>query len=392
MFQAYDKANHSLVSLMFLNKEEINKLKQKHYLCLACKQPVIIKNGSVKLAHFAHQSKKFCEFFSERETKEHLLLKEIMVRWCKKEGLIYQLECYLPTIKQRPDLLIGNIAVEIQCSPLSIERLKERTKAYQENGYIPWWICGEKLLPKGKLPILIKHFCSFSRNFGFYFWGIDWKEKNLILYFHIEESYTKKLYYEKKTWPLYSFSLLTIFFYPILSTFSHQRVHNTADLIKDYIQNLTKKLMTNDKCIYKLQQELYSNHLHLLELPYWFYYPGISLFCCKESEILIKYLVWKIIDKHVDQKITHHQLLKLISQQLRKHSSVFYAFPCISLKVCIGYCSYQLYRWLIDSQILLPTTNDESWMVRQAEKRNLKVDQSISKKMKSYISATPYQV
>ncbi|WP_423253535.1 hypothetical protein [Melissococcus plutonius] len=150
--------------------------------------------------------------------------------------------------------------------------------------------------------------------------------------------------------------------------------------------------MTNDKCIYKLQQELYSNHLHLLELPYWFYYPGISLFCCKESEILIKYLVWKIIDKHVDQKITHHQLLKLISQQLRKHSSVFYAFPCISLKVCIGYCSYQLYRWLIDSQILLPTTNDESWMVRQAEKRNLKVDQSISKKMKSYISATPYQV
>jgi hypothetical protein len=48
----------------------------------------------------------------------------------KMTKLSFQVEAYLPTLKQRPDLLIGKIAIEIQCSPLPIKRLVERTETY----------------------------------------------------------------------------------------------------------------------------------------------------------------------------------------------------------------------------------------------------------------------
>ena len=69
-----------------------------------------------------------------------------------------QVEAYLPTLKQRPDLLIGKIAIEIQCSPLPIKRLVERTETYQTHGYQVVWILGERLVPKDKLTQLTKQF------------------------------------------------------------------------------------------------------------------------------------------------------------------------------------------------------------------------------------------
>ena len=43
-----------------------------------------------------------------------------------------EIEAYIPEFKQRPDLLVNDkIAIEIQCSHLSMKRLKERTENYQ---------------------------------------------------------------------------------------------------------------------------------------------------------------------------------------------------------------------------------------------------------------------
>ena len=87
--------------------------------------------GPIKIPHFAHRKKNSCWYEAEAETEEHL-----PQRFCGKvfTRKAVQVEAYLPTLKQRPDLLIGKIAIEIQCSPLP-KRLVERTETYQTHGY-----------------------------------------------------------------------------------------------------------------------------------------------------------------------------------------------------------------------------------------------------------------
>ena len=52
------------------------------------------------------------------------------------------LEAYLPRLRQRPDILLANLAIEIQCSRLSHQRFIERTQNYLNNSYQVWWILG----------------------------------------------------------------------------------------------------------------------------------------------------------------------------------------------------------------------------------------------------------
>ena len=80
-------------------------------------------------------------------------------------------------MKQRPDLLIGKIAIEIQCSPLPIKRLVERTETYQTHGYQVVWILGERLVPKDKLTQLTKQFFTFRSPWDFIY-GRPIRSKN----------------------------------------------------------------------------------------------------------------------------------------------------------------------------------------------------------------------
>ncbi|MGN1279656.1 MAG: competence protein CoiA family protein, partial [Limosilactobacillus sp.] len=56
------------------------------------------------------------------------------------------LEVYLPQINQRPDLLLTDgkrkVAIEFQCSPLSLRRLRERNAGYQRCGIYFHWLLG----------------------------------------------------------------------------------------------------------------------------------------------------------------------------------------------------------------------------------------------------------
>ena len=106
-------------------------------------------------------------------------------------------------MKQRPDLLIGKIAIEIQCSPLPIKRLVERTETYQTHGYQVVWILGERLVPKDKLTQLTKQFLYFSESLGFYLWSANKKQERIELLCHIEESQCQQFYRRKQSWDFY---------------------------------------------------------------------------------------------------------------------------------------------------------------------------------------------
>ena len=137
---------------MLLAMNEYNKCcfakhaeKGKKYYCRGCRKRVILKKGKKKCAHFAHQKSDNCSVFSERESKEHLQLKECFMDWLGQSVEPVFLEAYLPRLRQRPDILLANLAIEIQCSRLSHQRFIERTQNYLNNSYQVWWILGNFL-------------------------------------------------------------------------------------------------------------------------------------------------------------------------------------------------------------------------------------------------------
>lgn len=128
------------------------KLKRQDYFCPICGEPVVLRAGKVKMAHFAHCKNTNCAS-SEGETQEHLLGKKQLYHWTAKKGLRPRYEVYLSEIQQRPDILLSKedgtqIALEFQCSPLSIERLMQRNQGYKQLHIQVWWILGAPYLKR----------------------------------------------------------------------------------------------------------------------------------------------------------------------------------------------------------------------------------------------------
>lgn len=392
MFNAYSK-DKQVVTLLNLTREEIEKMKGKPYFCPACKHPVRIKNGKVKLPHFSHYNQSSCALHSEGETIEHLALKEVFATWCEKETIHYELEKYLPELNQRPDLLIGNIAVEIQCSPISVQRLVERTKSYQKHGYTPIWICGSKLFSNPQtLSELVKNLCYYSERLGFYLWSADWQNKELNVYFHLEEDWKKRIYSSKKTWAFYSDLLLEILDFPSKSHIYIQRKFKIGELIQDYYWTLRKKLYTKDEHTRVIQAVLYNKRHHLLYLPNWFYYPGLHLFCCRGSDLLLKVQIWKWV-QFFDQNVFELEDLFLhLDRELEKSLGLFYELPNVPVDVVKEYCINQLLMNLVACDHLVKSQSGWKVSANTTERSIVDVEKWLKRiENKCLITATPFK-
>lgn len=147
--------------LIALNKkEEIvtaerNLCKTEYFYCPSCKGRVCLKAGEIKRPHFAHYRNGVCHTFSEGETEEHLEGKLQLATYLKMKEKNVQLEAYLPELQQRPDILFEKdnrkIAIEFQCSSISIERIVERTQGYLDANYEVIWILGNHFNYTNKL-------------------------------------------------------------------------------------------------------------------------------------------------------------------------------------------------------------------------------------------------
>ncbi|MTD41584.1 hypothetical protein GIX45_23755 [Erwinia sp. CPCC 100877] len=347
MLNAYSN-NKKIVTLLNRSSKDIEALKSEDYYCPACKQPLYIKNGRVKVPHFAHFAESGCSFYTEAETKEHLALKQVFAKWCEQQQLPYEVEKFLPALNQRPDLLIGNLAVEIQCSPLSIKRLIERTRCYQKHGYQPLWICGKKLIiDLNKLNELTKNLSYYSKKLGFYLWAADDEKKELMLLYHLEEDWSKKLYAAKKTWKFYQKDLLEIFNFPQNALLYLQRKHKSGRLVEDYYVALEKRLVRKDERVRVVQSVLYNKRLHILNLPYWFYAPGLHLFCCRHSDLLLKYRIWTVVRFFDQNVVCTADFLAALKNELKQAQDLFCPLPNVATEQLQNYCLQYLMKSLI---------------------------------------------
>lgn len=123
------------------------QIRQEDFFCPGCREPVFLKQGQLRMAHFAHYREAGCSTFSEGETEQHLLGKQLLYSWLKGLGMTVEMEPWLPRLQQRPDVLVKagedrRIVLEYQCSPIPLEHLRERTEGYRREGYEVVWLLG----------------------------------------------------------------------------------------------------------------------------------------------------------------------------------------------------------------------------------------------------------
>lgn len=117
----------------------------KTFYCIQCNEQVILKNGPIKIPHFAHKLNASCtQTFSEGESEDHLKGKLHLYEFLQRNSASVQLEAHIPFLLQRPDLYIESdyypIAIEFQCSPISVALIQQRTVGYISKKIIPIWI------------------------------------------------------------------------------------------------------------------------------------------------------------------------------------------------------------------------------------------------------------
>lgn len=183
-------ANGELVQAYQASKQKDKK--GEEYYCPACKGKLVLKKGNIMIAHFAHQQHADCAVFSEGETLPHLKGKQLLLEKFKGEGFEVILECWLPELQQRPDLLLVledgmKVAVEYQCSPIAPAALLARTQGYQNFGYEVWWICGVNYQPGGlKMKQSVYQFLKHSIALGNWIAVLDTKSEELSVYHHLK--------------------------------------------------------------------------------------------------------------------------------------------------------------------------------------------------------------
>lgn len=245
---------------------------QEEYHCPACHGPVLLRQGKVVCPHFAHKSLEECRFFTENESAQHLGLKAMLYESLTSNGAVVEVERILPDIGQVADVFVGDcLALEVQCSRLSQERLRERTKAYQKAGYQVRWLLGRDLWLKKRLTSLQRDFLYFTAQAGFHLWELDQEHQEIRLKYLIYEDIFGRCYHLTKTWPL-SANLMEVLRFPYRDS---NQVSYRVQQGRQIARRIQRELMGKNQRWLKRQERAYQKGMNLLVLPDERFYPQV---------------------------------------------------------------------------------------------------------------------
>lgn len=215
MFSALD-GNNNLVDIDTAVQYPSNK-----YFCPSCHEELIIRNGNVRVQHFAHKSKNDCVNFDNDmsewrrnwQKKFPLRNREVVLKMDEDQEGTFA-ECCKRKIR-RTDALCYGYAIEFQNSPITSEEFNERTWFYNTLGKKVIWIFNMiQEYESGK----IKYYDEWANrkdNGGKYCWNYasktftnyDSDDKDVILLFQFldvsnDEEDREQCYFERVTWAI----------------------------------------------------------------------------------------------------------------------------------------------------------------------------------------------
>lgn len=130
-------------------------------VCPICGEEVIAKCGSIKIWHWAHKNKKECDPWYENETEWHFKWKQMF----PNENQEVRVENHRADIRSDKGFII-----ELQNSPLSSEKIKERESFYDSL----IWVLNGKTIAKN-----IKY---FKRRYIWNWFPSSWKNTKKPIY------------------------------------------------------------------------------------------------------------------------------------------------------------------------------------------------------------------
>ncbi|MEK4030894.1 competence protein CoiA family protein [Pseudobacillus sp. FSL P4-0506] len=274
-----------------LEESVIRKIRDSSYFCPSCRQPVVLKAGAIKMPHFAHQSLRACASFSEGESDRHLKGKADLYKWISRTHKT-ELEAYLPEMAQRPDLLVeGKVAIEYQCSPLSATLFAKRTKGYEENDIVPFWIYGGPPVKRQnrlyQISAFHRLFFRYSPHFGFWFLAYCPDRQHFILYSQLTPMSPSLYSASVQIIPLYSLS------YPPTFTKAHTlAVFSLSDWFRQRDCWLQKQLYFKQGLYDSFFSAVYKTSHHPSLLPLCIGMPVRFMALIKNHPIEWQFYLW----------------------------------------------------------------------------------------------------
>lgn len=167
-----------LIDLERLTKSEIISInRNQNFLCEKCYKPVVFKHGTRKKAHFAHVKAGIGA--THPESAAHKLVKEVMAKWLRNQGIQATVEHSFSVIERIADVYFeyqdAGYVFEIQKSSMSDTEFKQRIFDYQRVDIeIIWIFLGEVkkqdntyYLPpvmQGRPVVRLMNFCTKRAN------------------------------------------------------------------------------------------------------------------------------------------------------------------------------------------------------------------------------------
>lgn len=120
--------------------------------CQLCEERMIIRQGLVVRAHFAHTKSCTCPYAAHPESPEHLAGKASVSAWLHQQpdlkGTTIALEVPIHARKRIADIMVTfpqghRLAVEIQLAAITPAQLEARTKDYLDDGIDVIWVLGK---------------------------------------------------------------------------------------------------------------------------------------------------------------------------------------------------------------------------------------------------------
>ncbi len=347
MFIAKDPRGN-LISVLNLPREKLPVLKKSEYYCPSCHRPVILKAGTKKLPHFAHKTR--CPVKTEGESEIHLLGKKKLYEWLVSQGIKPEIEKYIREIHQQPDLFFQwngkNIALEFQCSVISIREMERRTTNYLKHGFIPLWILYNERINHRSGILQFNEFLSC-------FLTKSKTASPLIISFQPE---TDRFYTYQPIIPFstnracamkMSFSLYT----PLSVLFSHRCPSDR--LIENWLNMAEKSLirmsLLPDARKNPFLQFLYHQRIHPVELPPEVGVPVPEMFFIKNSPFEWQAYIWLyFLYRQKTGTVIHKREIERFVLNKMKEKVLFRHLPSFNEKETIRPVAYY-FQYLVNT-------------------------------------------
>ncbi len=318
--------------------------------------------------HFAHYNKGDCSAFTEGETEEHLDGKLALARYFEKKGYLVKIEAYLRELKQRPDLLVEKskqkIAIEFQCSSITIQKMIERTIGYSEAGYKVLWILGSHFHYHHALTNLQKaSLYYYSPNDTFLLVQYDTITQKITVHHDFQVDTYGKINCQKHSLILNN---------PEKISLESKRNHKEKIISSSYFFHTHSQLTRSTR--YPSEEKLrflsliYQKNDNIISIPIEIYYRVASEWMIQTYHMNWKYqlLVW--IESHSKKEIiTKNSLRKWLYERIKREEIIYSVIPGLEDKQLLR-PHYEFLDFLVKNKGV-KKLGSEKWSYQQAAKR-----------------------